>query len=243
MPRRYVAFDFETAKILPAGTDDLLAYRPLGITCAATLIDDSSPKVWYGRRRGRPAARMGQIRLRRLVSRLTDMVAMGYTILTWNGLSFDFNVLAEESGMFTECVSLALQQVDMMFHIVCLRGHRLALETAAEGMGLPGKLKGMTGLDAPVEWAAGRYPKVLRYLAQDVRTTLDVAHEVERCGYLRWTSRRGNPTGVQLTRWLTVTEALNLPVPDTSWMDAPEPRIKFIGWTLEELRGPHIVSR
>ena len=30
--------------------------------------------------------------------------------------------------------------------------------------------------------------------------------------------------------WLTVEEALRLPLPDTSWMDEPWPREKFTGW-------------
>ena len=30
--------------------------------------------------------------------------------------------------------------------------------------------------------------------------------------------------------WLMVSEALELPLPDTSWMDSPWPREKFTGW-------------
>ena len=63
-----------------------------------------------------------------LVDYLACQVVAGYTILTWNGLSFDFNVLAEESGMHDECAELALNHVDMMFHIFCLRGHYLGLD-------------------------------------------------------------------------------------------------------------------
>ncbi len=40
---KYVAFDLETAKIMPDDAGDLKAYRPLGITCAAALSDDGDP--------------------------------------------------------------------------------------------------------------------------------------------------------------------------------------------------------
>ena len=34
---RYLAFDIESAKILPEGVQDWSHHRPLGISCAATL--------------------------------------------------------------------------------------------------------------------------------------------------------------------------------------------------------------
>jgi len=52
-----------------------------------------------------------------LVRYLEDQVAHGYGVLTWNGLGFDFVVLAEESGMLQECRALALSHVDMMSHV------------------------------------------------------------------------------------------------------------------------------
>jgi len=38
MTRRYLAFDMETAKVLPPDVTDVLAHRPLGITCAAAVL-------------------------------------------------------------------------------------------------------------------------------------------------------------------------------------------------------------
>lgn len=50
MPRKYVAFDIETAKILPAVVSELKAHRPLGIACA--WMDDPMPRSrftdWLG---------------------------------------------------------------------------------------------------------------------------------------------------------------------------------------------------
>jgi hypothetical protein len=124
-----------------------------------------------------------------------------------------------------------LNHVDMMFHIFCLRGHALALDAAAKGMSLMGKLPGMHGALAPRYWAEGRRPEVLDYVAQDVRTTLTLAQVTERQRELRWTSTRGSPQRMSLNEgWLTVHEAQMLPLPDTSWMSNPWPRSKFTSW-------------
>jgi hypothetical protein len=74
-----------------------------------------------------------------------------FTILTWNGLSFDFDILAEESGMFNECKDLALNHVDMMFHFFASKGFPLGLDAASKGRpqrvwASPESQKGWTGL-------------------------------------------------------------------------------------------------
>ena len=65
--------------------------------------------------------------------------------------------------------------MDMMFHAFCELGHGVGLDAAARGMGLAGKTKGMTGELAPVLWAQGKREEVLRYVSQDVRTTMELA--------------------------------------------------------------------
>jgi hypothetical protein len=49
-------------------------------------------------------------------------------------------------------------------------------------MGLAGKLEGMSGEMAPVLWAQGKREEVLRYVAQDVKTTLALATACEALG-------------------------------------------------------------
>jgi len=98
-------------------------------------------------------------------------------------------------------------------------------------MGLAGKVKGMTGELAPVLWARGEREKVLDYVGQDVRTTLDLALKCESLGVLRWVARSGRLRCMALGEGsLTVREALELLLPDTSWMDSPWPRERFTGW-------------
>lgn len=237
MARRYLAFDIETAALLPDGVRDIMAHRPLGIACAAAVAGDTGGEfTWHGKRPdGSPAPRMSAAEVRALVADLSRLTAEGYTLVTWNGLSFDFDVLAEESGDRDGCAALALAHVDMMFQVVCNQGHRLALQKAAEGMGLPGKLAGISGADAPRLWAEGRHADVLAYNLQDVRVTADVAAAAERERGLRWITGRGKPAVMPMPQgWLAVRDANRLPEPDTSWMSEPPRRADMLAWTATE---------
>jgi hypothetical protein len=230
--RKYLAFDIETATEWPDGAD-WRPYRPLGISCAATLPGDTpTSRLWHGvTSNGQPSDRMSRQDVVKLVEHLSAMVGDGYTILTWNGLGFDFDVLAEESGMAEECRNLALGRVDMMFHVFCELGHTVALKAAAEAMNLPGKLEGMSGLLAPKMWAEGKRQEVLDYVAQDTRTTLDLATLCEQQRCFRWITRRGATRRMALPKgWLDVASAAKLPEPDTSWMSHPVPRRRFTAW-------------
>ncbi len=228
--RTYLGFDIETAR-LPEG--DWRSCRPLGISCAATLLGDSrEPVLWHGGDRACPADRMSREEAAALVRYLEERTKQGYTLVTWNGVGFDLDVLAEESGMWKECKQLALAHVDMMFHVLCKLGYGVSLNAAARGMGLEEKPEGMNGKLAPALWAEGKREEVLRYVGQDVRTTLDLARACEGCGELRWVARSGRFRTMPLPEgWLAVKEALLLPLPDTSWMAEPWPREKFTGWT------------
>jgi hypothetical protein len=232
MGRDYLAFDLEIVKSIPSGVEDWKAYRPLGISCAATYHGEGRPRLWHGNTpEGGIADQMSRAEATDLVAYLASEAQSGRKILTWNGLGFDFDILAEESGLLSECRELALSHVDMMFHLFCLQGYGLGLDTAAKGMGLPGKPAGMSGEKAPLYWSQGRRQEVLLYVAQDVRTTLDLAKAAEKQGRLTWLSKRGIRIELQLpSGWLTVRQSMKLPLPDTSWMSRPWPRSKFTGW-------------
>jgi hypothetical protein len=233
MPYRYLAFDIETAKEVPGEEFNWRSHRPLGISCAATLASDSSDvRLWHGKKSdGTPAARMTRDDTAGLVQYLSEMVEAGLTILTWNGLGFDFDILAEESAALAHCQEHALGHVDMMFHIVCALGYPVALEKAAQGMGLPGKPAGISGPLAPRLWAAGRYKEVLDYVAQDVRVALQIAQASELRRRFGWITRKGTKNTMPLAKgWLTVREALQLPEPDVSWMSNPLKRRDFTVW-------------
>ncbi len=232
MPRKYLAFDLETAKILPKDFGDLHDHRPLGITCAATWCSDESAAVTFHSNKddGSPAPQMTPQDLTAFVEHLKMQSHAGYTIVTHNGLGFDFDILAEESGQRDDCRALAVGHVDMMFHFFCGKGFPIKLTAAAQAIGMS-KPVNVDGSVAPQLWKDGDHQTVLAYVAQDCRLTLDVAETSEASKKISWITGRGSKSFFELpVGWLTVEDASKLPLPDTSWMDNPWPRSKFLGW-------------
>ncbi len=231
---RFAAFDLEIAKQTPAGDGDLMTYAPLGITCAAVAIGGAPVRFWQA------VPQLSRAQACDVVHDLQALVADGYTLLSWNGCAFDFQVLAQESGLASECGKLALNHVDFMLIVTYTKGYRLGLESALKGAGLAGKSKqvrlangtvvSFSGAEAPARWAAGECEAVLGYLEQDVAQLLALGEVVVRKKSLNWTSGRGNPMSVPLRTIPTVRECNTIPVPDTSWMSEPPTRAEFIAW-------------
>ncbi len=231
---KYIAFDLEIAAEIPEGATDWKQYRPLGITCAATFAsDEDAPVTWCTEDESGYAPQMTVDDLGWLVSYMQRKAADGYIILTWNGLSFDFDVLAEESGLHAECAELALNHIDMMYHVFCIRGHYLGLDKAAKGLGLPGKMEGVSGAKAPAMWANGECAKVLEYVGLDVVATLQVAQAVDASDMIVWTSNSGRRNEIRISPWLSVKAARALPLPQTGWMTDPVDRATFTAWMEE----------
>jgi len=231
MHEKLLAFDIETA--CTATGAHWKRQRPLGITCIASMTSDCrEPKLWFSLdEQQSPAPQMSQALVVQFVQYLEQQTEQGFVALSWNGLGFDLDILAEESGLRDACRRLARSHVDMMFHLVCELGFPVSLDKAAAGLGLAGKLAGVTARDAPRLWAAGEHDRVLDYVAQDVRTTLAIAIESQRRGAFAWQTGRGKTRTLPLKRgWLRVDEANRLPQPDTSWMSKPLRRSQFTGW-------------
>jgi hypothetical protein len=169
--------------------------------------------------------------VRALVAYLTKQVARGYTIVTWNGVGFDFDILAEESGMPEKCKELVTGHVDMMFHVLCQLGFGVSLDAAVRGMRLPRKHKGLPGSLIPRLWAEGKIEEVLAYASQDVRITLALAKVCEERGYLRWITRHGTGRVMRLPNgWQTVEASQELPEPRGSWLRNQWSRDSFTAW-------------
>jgi hypothetical protein len=232
MNRRYLAFDIETTTVQAATERDWRVARPPKILCAATLLGDADePLLWYSGAKPRPAARMKRDDVRRLVDYLSKCARSGYTILTWNGVGFDFAILAEVSGKLRTCRRLATTHVDMMFHVMCQLGYGVSLNSAAKGMNLPGKYSGLSGSQVPGLWAQGKRKRVLDYVAQDVRIELSLAKTCEACGYLRWITRSDKRREMRLPKGLLAVEvAQKLPERATPWMFNEWSRRRFTAW-------------
>jgi RNase_H superfamily len=232
MNRRYLAFDIETTTVQTASERDSRVARPPEILCAATLPGDADePLLWYSGVNSHPAARMKRDDVRRLVDYLSKCARSGYTLLTWNGVGFDFAILAEVSGKLTTCRRLATTHVDMMFHVMCQLGYGVSLDSAAKGMNLRGKYGGLSGAQVPTLWAQGKRKRVLEYVAQDVRIALSLAKTCEACGYLRWITRSNKRREMRLPKGLLAVElAQKLPERATPWMFNEWSRRRFTAW-------------
>lgn len=231
---KFLSFDIEIAMTIPEGIEDWSTLHPMGITCAATWAsDEDSARVWCGRDRlwGDFAPQMSVEELSRLVNYLSVMSISGYKIVTLNGAGFDFRELAESSQRHIDCKRLSWDHYDIFYTLFCKLGYAPGLNAVAQGMGCGSKTQDVDGARAPELWAAGQYGKVLEYVANDAKLTLDVAQAVADAGEVRWTSKAGNPQAVNVDRWLTVKESSLLELPDNnSWMSKPWTRDKFVGW-------------
>lgn len=248
---KYLAWDIEIKNEIPEDAD-WQDHRPLGITCAATLRSgDIGPTIWIGSSADKD--QMNVIDLLNMIDYIKEQREYGFMPLTWNGLGFDFAVLAEESNDYISCADLAYNHIDMMYHFLKIKGFPLGLETAAVGLGVAGKTEGMSGNLAPPMWAnnterllelerpelaemsAGKKRKlIVEYVAQDVKTTLLVAESVDKQEQLPWISRKGRANAAQFPNgWLTVKQARKLRSPKTSWMTDPLDPETLIAWVIE----------
>ncbi len=250
------AFDLEIATELPDDDRDWWRHGPLGISCAGLMREgaDADPVVMFDPGVSpdlfdQATKRLTREGATRLVEALSDAVEHGFTIVSWNGLGFDFRLLALETGLVARCSELAWNSIDMMFQVVCVNGYMLALDKALAGMGLQSKIHAVrmndgreapiSGREAPRLWQAGEYQAVMEYCAGDVRQTLALARECDQRRRLSWTSQRGKPARMNLPNgWLTVRQCLALPEPDTSWMREPVTRKRFTSWLELPAGGP-----
>ena len=239
-----ISWDIEISKVIPEGDSDWKRHRPLGVSCAAAAyrLDSGSPicAQWSGY----PGA--SKETKQRMVHWLGDMVKEGHKIVTWNGLGFDFDIVAEETGLYNLCKTIALGHVDMMFMVVAAAGHYLSLDKAATGMGLKGKvhdvrlndgslLTGMDGAKAPELWHRKEFDAVLAYLNGDVIQTLELAEAVEENKFIRWRSGAGKTNKIHFAEGLmTVDQCLQMGLPNTSWMATPPTREQFLEWMDKE---------
>lgn len=239
MNEKIAAFDIEIATLVPEGETDWKQHRPLGITCAAITTPRGTWTYAAKNEDGTYAERMTDTQCDEIVDALEMLYDYGYQILTWNGLGFDFDILAEESDRDDVCkfVAMSDRHIDMMFHFFCSRGYPVGLDAVSKGLGLPGKPEGIDGAKAPELWLTDP-ERVISYVQSDARQTLEVYQRSLVAGggnvYLSWIARSGRENTWYADRWLSVAEALELPQPDTRWMSESWPRSKFHGWAAEK---------
>ena len=269
-----LGWDLEIAKEFPAGGGDWHEVAPLGISCAAIAGPDRTVAFFAsGALSDKPllflnGGALSVEEARAMALDLKRCMDAGATLVTWNGLGFDFPVLAQEcqSEKFTRLVAeMALGHIDLAFNMLCDRGFMIKLDVAAKGLGLTGKLAGMSGALAPVLWTkpdreltseellAIHELRVepgtvearrlcLEYVKQDAVTTQQVYVELLKQGSLGWITRTGKWARTPWTPFIfsdrvyTCKEANETDLPDTKWMTFDPPtRESAIGWALEAI--------
>ena len=238
MAATFLAFDLEISRIVP-DFNQWRSFRPLGISCAATMDEAGQSRLWYGKLDdGTPASRMTQADAQGLLAYLTAEQDGGRTVVTWNGTAFDFDILGEEAADPQTAARVAMDHADLMFAFVCVQGFRLGLKQAAQACGSSKGAAGIaSGEEIPQLWADGQFDRVLAYVEQDVRATADVTHYLLAHHGFRWTTQSGSskqfslPRPVKTLHDMTVSQALSWPEPDTSWMTNPPRRQDFLWWT------------
>jgi hypothetical protein len=235
---RYLGFDLEVCTWPEDNNWD--RKTNLGVSCIGLMGTDwNEHEVYYASAcNGSPEARaMNEQELKFVAEELVGYTGLGYTLVTWNGLQFDFLVMALADPVHAmEYKAHAMNHIDPMFEIFCVKGWPVGLNAVAKGIGLPGKMTdGVSGADAPKMWMEGTLEdrqKVLEYVGQDAKTTLDIVEAGTRMEQLKWQSklsRRWQMIPYKHPR--TVKECLELPEPDNSWMTNPLTRKGFYDWT------------
>jgi hypothetical protein len=164
----FIGFDLEIAREFPDIEEEqcnwLTVEPPLGITCAslASSADTETERRVYipdnlmKLDSDDPALReMDAQAARVLAQSILDLHTAGALIVTWNGLGFDFPVLAracDDPQWTRKLAQVALDHCDMGFAMLCSHGYMVGLNTAAKAFGLAGKTEGMSGGLAPLLW-------------------------------------------------------------------------------------------
>ncbi len=227
----YLAFDIETFP----GDDGRTEVSCIGAVWEQDSLEfPTNQQVWFGE----PEMKSIEDFILFLHSKV---YYDNYTIATWNGLGYDFRILAErfpEDFAMIKKLAFSDCHIDPMFQFHCSKGFPVGLSAVASGLRLQGKTEGMDGLKASEMWVEGSpedRQRVLAYVVQDARATLDVVKEIDAGGKITWITKKGyaKTLNLPLQKLLPVTECVKIPEPDVSWMTEPMLREEFYKWTME----------
>lgn len=222
---KVVSWDIEIADEMEGGFS--MENMPFGITCASTVTSFGDNYVWYPQEGdqavGREQAGLGvelwhcedeqMLSPKMTRDELWDMTAYmlglqdrGYPVLAWNGLHFDFQVLAaefEDVKARQRIAKLAMGSIDPFFTMSIRLGFAVGLDNAAIGLGVEGKL-GHYGAAAPTMWKESRKQQnlVLDYVLQDSVATLNVLFAILDQCRIAWKKRNGQLGIRSIPLWL-----------------------------------------
>jgi hypothetical protein len=218
-----IGWDIEIAVEFPAGEGDfdwLAIEPPMHLSCAACAAVVPESNIYSKVFADTQAHHLSTSYAQAMAEYLYQHHAKGNRIATWNGLGFDFPVLARacESTVYEQMLAdLALEHIDLGFAMHCSHGYMVGMNTAAKALGLSGKTEGMSGALAPILWNRPDRPLTdkeaaeiaelnvlpgtpearalcIKYVTQDAVTTAEIYNALVDRGVLVWYTRRGTLT-------------------------------------------------
>jgi len=205
---------------------------------AATAIHSGEERLWYSEdENGQPLLNLTQQRAHELLEYLAQMQEQGFMLCAWNGLGFDLKWIGHQANDMKLAAQVALKSYDPMFQFFNQKGFPVGLASVASGMGI-GQEKLMDGADAPKEWCAGNYERVMKYVVGDCQITNLIVLAIQESQEVRWVTRDGSIRSEPMERLKSVEEVISDPSPDQSWMDKPLPKSKFSAW-LQDVESPN----
>ncbi len=231
-----LSFDIEIADVFDLRPgEDIETYAPFHISVAATAIYGGEERLWYSQDPDeRPALTLTQERARELLAYLEAMQNAETMLCAWNGLSFDLKWIGYQADDMRRAARIALGIYDPMFQFFNQKGFPVGLASVGAGMGI-GQVKLMASADAPKEWRAGHFERVMDYVLGDCQMTNQIVRAIQERGEVRWQNRKGLLSAEPMPRLYTVEEVIEHPEPDQSWMDRPIPKANFYRWAWDAL--------
>ena len=228
---KILSFDIEISDVFELGEhEDIEKYAPFHISVAATAIHNGEERLWYSEDAdGHPALNLTQPRAHELLEYLAQMQEDGFMVCAWNGLGFDLKWIGHQAIDMRLAAQVALKSYDPMFQFFNQKGFPVGLAKVAAGMGI-GQEKLMDGADAPKEWRAGNYERVMKYVVGDCQMTNLIVFAIQEAKEVRWLTNKGTISSEPMERLKPVEEVIGDPEPDQSWMDQPLPKSKFCQW-------------
>lgn len=226
-----LSFDIEISDIFELKPrENIDKYAPFHISVASTAIYKGEERVWYSvDKSGKPLLRISKTEANDLLDFLKKKQNDGYYICAWNGLQFDLQWIGYNAENMQLASEIALNMYDPMFQFFNQRGFPVSLASVAKAMDIK-QTKLMNGADAPKEWCAGNYQKVMDYVLGDSQITNLIIKEIVKRKEIAWVTQRGDIRTEPIQRLMNVEEILRKPKPDQSWMDDPIPRENFYKW-------------
>ncbi|MFA6176115.1 MAG: ribonuclease H-like domain-containing protein [Phycisphaerae bacterium] len=228
---KLLSFDIEIADVFELKpNEDIGKYAPFHISVASTVAHGGEARIWYSAdENNNPYLHMSKDKANELLCFLKAKQDEGYAICAWNGLGFDLQWIGYNAQNMKFASEIALHLYDPMFQFFNQRGFPVALASVAKAMGIK-QSKLLNSEDAPKEWHAGNYQKVMDYVLGDSQITNLIINEIIKRKEIVWITKQNQIRTEPIARLKTVEEILKEPEPDQSWMKTELKRKNFYKW-------------